>query len=118
MTTLRAAASLMPHPSAATVRLALTESQAAKIGLAEHWQAAHKRRQRRAERQATAATRLQAAVSQLISFAEMQAEPLSLRKLSARINIPERTFRRIRDQKVNSLVWLPRLEAALLQLKA
>ena len=101
----------MAQPSVARVTFRLTESEAAKFGLLGRWQAAFKRRKERELRKAQTQTLLAACVHQLL--AKAQREEWSQRQLAGKIAIPETTFRRIRAQRVDPFVWLPKLEAAL-----
>jgi len=94
----------------------MTESEAAKCGLLDRWEAAMKRRQEREEKKRRIQKLLDKAITQLLEKA--RAEEWSQRQLAAKIAIPETTFRRIRDRRVNPLAWLAKIEAALSKLKA
>lgn len=114
--TLETAPKAVAQPQRAVVAFRFTESEAAKYGLLARWQSARQRRQRRDEKRRQAQDRLSSSISRLIAKAE--AEQWSQRQLAAKIGVPETTFRRIRDQKVHPLTWLPRIEAALARLDA
>jgi ribosome-binding protein aMBF1 (putative translation factor) len=102
------------QPQDARVTFRLNQSQAAKIGLLDRWESAMRRRRPRDEKKRQAMTRLNESISRLLEMAK--AEEWSQRQLAAKIAIPETTFRRLRSQNVNPLVWLPKVEAALLRL--
>ena len=110
MLTPATAANAMPQASGARIRLSLTLSDAAKIGLSAPWLAAFDNRERRRRRQEAARTEVQGIVARLLLFAENN--DLSLRKLAEKLTIPDRTLRRIRDHQVNPRRWLPLLRAA------
>lgn len=102
------------QPSRSLVAFRLTESQAAKLGLRDRWLAAVKKREMRADKKRQAIDRLTEMVSRLLDRA--QEEHWSQRQLAARIQIPETTFRRIRNGNVIAEEWLPKIEAALARL--
>ena len=104
----------MARPSASRVTFRFTESQAAKFGLADRWRAAVQRRQLRDARKQAAAAQLQTAVAGLLAIAD--AQQWSQRQLTARIGIPQTSFRRIRRNQVDPLLWLEKLSAALVRI--
>ena len=69
----------------------------------------------REQKKLEAQTRLNAFIARLLEMAS--AQTWSQRRLAAKIAIPETTFRRIRDGKVNPLAWLSKVEMALHRLK-
>ena len=93
----------------------LTEWQAAKLGFQERWEVAVRKREIRAQKKRLATDRLNECVMQLLDRAK--SEQWSQRQLASQIAIPETTFRRIRDQKVNAVEWLPKVQTALNRLK-
>jgi ribosome-binding protein aMBF1 (putative translation factor) len=105
------AANALPRPLEARARLAITESEAAKIGILDRWRAAMDRRQERQAKKITTTTHLNDCLADLLRKA--QAEGWSQRQLALKIEIPDRTFRRIRKQQIDASVWLPKLTAAL-----
>jgi len=111
------------HPQRATVRLEITESQAANIGLLHEWQTAYRkktaratRRARHLESQSKAAAELKNLVEKLLQHAI--TKEWGQRKLAAAVGIPQTTLRRIRDEQVDSIAWLPRVQAAAHKLTA
>jgi len=121
MTTLETAPNPVAQPQRATVRLPITESEAAKLGILDHWEAARKRQAFRAARKArqleqrnNAARELQQSVLRLFHYA--QTEEWGQRKLAAQIGIPQTTLRRIRAMQVDPLVWLPKVRTAAAKL--
>lgn len=104
------------QPSRRSVRLSITESQAAKIGLSARWQAAWDRKLRRDSQKAIVSHRLQDALNQLDAIAE--SEEWSQRKLAAKVGLPESTLRKIKSGRADSAIWLPRIQAAASKLTA
>jgi DNA-binding XRE family transcriptional regulator len=106
-----------PHPGA-RVAFLLTESEAAKCGLLERWQAAVWRREQRKQKQKQAKRvaflTLNENISRLLTKADQ--EEWSQRKLAGLIGIAPRTFRRIRSNQVNPFIWLPKIESAAFRL--
>jgi len=102
------------QPQRARVTFRLTEPEAAKCGLLDRWRTAMVRRQHRAARKQHAQAQLAEAVSGLVARAT--AEHWSQRQLAAKMLIPETTFRRIRNQQVDPLLWLPKVAAAVAKL--
>lgn len=100
------------------VRLEITESQAASAGILDVWIAARKRQAerqariaRRLEQRNDAARELQQAALRL--FQHANAARWSQRKLAAQTGLPKTTLRRLRDQQLDALTWLPKVRAAL-----
>lgn len=102
------------QPLGARVTFRLTGSEAAKFGLLDRWRAAVERRRQREAQKRAALVQFAETVSSLL--AKAAAAQWSQRQLAAKIGIPETTFRRIKNQKVKPLVWLPKVEAALASL--
>jgi phosphoglycolate phosphatase-like HAD superfamily hydrolase len=113
-TPLATAPKAVAQPLRARVTFRLAESEAAKYGLLDRWQAAMHRRQQREAKKREAQARLNQSIGRLLELAG--AEQWSQRQLAAQIAIPETSFRRIRDEKVNPLAWLPKVETALARL--
>jgi hypothetical protein len=101
----------LPRPLCARIRLAITESEAAKLGILDRWQAAQLRQAKRALKQAWLAGEFQRSVEALLQRAA--TEEWSQRKLAMRAGLSFRSWRRIRDRNVNPAAWLPKLRAAL-----
>jgi ribosome-binding protein aMBF1 (putative translation factor) len=114
-TTLETAPNAVAQPREARVAFRLTESEAGTHGLLERWRLAIKKRQIRQEKRIRDIATLNGCVSRLIIKAE--EEGWSQRQLAAKIQIPETTFRRIRDQKVEPLIWLPKIMGAMSKLQ-
>ena len=114
MLTLPTAPNAVAQTGEPLVAFRLTQSEAAKHGLLERWQAAMKRRAKRTQKKQTAFLRLNESLVKLLARAE--TEEWSQRKLAEKIGIPETTFRRIRANQVNPFVWLPKIESAAFRL--
>ena len=100
----------------ATVRLPLTQSQAAKIGLGEQFRLALARRVKRQAARQAAAQELAGIIDGMIQRAE--AEGISRRELLAKAGISWGTWARCQHGKVNPAIWLPKLKAAESRLNA
>jgi hypothetical protein len=94
-----------------TARLSITESQAAKIGILDRWQAAHRRNQLRAQKKTAAATELNRAVQTLLQHAE--SEQWSQRRMAREVGLSWGGWLRCRDGKANPIKWLPRILSAV-----
>lgn len=114
LVTLATAPNAVARPSGARVALKITESEAARCGLLDRWQAAMQRRRKREQKIKQVLALLNGFISRLL--AKAKTEEWSQRELAAKIGIPETTFRRIRGHAVNPLVWLPKIEAAAARL--
>jgi hypothetical protein len=110
-TTLTTAPKAVAQPQRTRVTFRLTELEAEKCRLGARWRAAMERRLKFNVRMVQARFILNEAIAVLL--AKAAAEQWSQRQLAARIGIPETTFRRIRDQQVDAMVWLPKVSAAL-----
>jgi ribosome-binding protein aMBF1 (putative translation factor) len=113
--TLATAPKPVAQPRQALVTFRLTESQAAKLGFSDRWEAAMQKRRLREQKKMEAQTRLNASMSRLLEMA--RAQEWSHRQLAAKAMIPETTFRRILNSQVNPQVWVAKLETALSRLK-
>lgn len=105
----------LAHPLGPRVRLAISESEAVKIGMLDRWRAALRRRERRQRKKAAAAADLQRSVAELLQRA--QAQGWSQRKLAAKADIARTTFRRVLNLQVNPKAWLPKVRAAVSRLE-
>ena len=99
------------QPFQALARLAITQAQAAKLGLEASWHAAHRRQQARLEKKTAAVAALAGAVARLQAHAESQE--WSQRKLAARVGLSWGGWLRCRAGVVSPRAWLPRLAAAM-----
>ncbi len=104
------------QPSQARVRLALTESEAAKIGLLDRWIAARKRKTKRDARKVGVSMKLQAVLDQLETIA--RTEHWSQRKLAAKAGLPESTLRKIKRGQTDPRDYLPKLQSAVARLQS
>lgn len=126
VTTPESAANALPHHSARKLRLTFTESDAAKFGFLDRWQATLQRRADRKAKLESMVDRFQAALTQLILAAEEKfarekpGKKFTGRKLASMVQIPDRTLRRLRGANDLKTVrrWMPAIEAALRRLKA
>lgn len=108
---------VVAQPSRRSVRLCITESEAAKIGILDRWQAAWQRKAGRAAQKQAVSNRLQNVLKQLSELA--QVEKWSQRKLAAKIGLPESTLRDLRKgQSAEPAAMIPKLESALARLTA
>lgn len=89
----------------------MTESQADKAGLGDHWRAAMKKRLERQARKLSAKEQLMAAAKQILDVAN--AEDWSQREASRRAGLSWGAFRRCRDGRNDPVTWLPKIQAAL-----
>lgn len=99
------------RPSGARVRLAITECEAAKIGILDRWQSVRARHDRQAQQKATAAVELHLAVLKLLQYAE--AEEWSQRALVRKAGLSWGGWLRCRDGQADPATWLPKLQAAV-----
>jgi hypothetical protein len=104
----------LDHPSGARVRLALTRSEAAKAGVLNRWHAARERKDRQAQRLATAAVELNLSVLKLLQHAE--AQKWSQRRMAKAAGLSWGGWVRCRDAQADPLAWQPRAQAALRKL--
>lgn len=100
------------------VRLSLTESQAEKMGIGEHWRKADARWQKRQAARSARETAVSDAVALLRSSAGQileiaQKEDWSLREAARKSGLSWGAFRRCLDGENNPFVWLPKVQAAL-----
>lgn len=103
------------QPSRRSLRLCVTESEAAKIGILDRWQAAWQRKASRAAQKQAVARQLQDALMNLSALAS--AKDWSQRKLAAKISLPESTLRDLRNgRSSNPAAMIHKLESAFVRL--